>query len=168
MQEVFQGDTKESIFDVSFLSTGGYLWDRKIYDKVFKSFNNFEENEVKEVKQEEFKILTLEFKMAHRKFLQEVQDLSFIVKCRNKGDNDSHFGGQECAEFAKNIRNSCEKYLSNSKSKEIKEENLSYFIKQIRDKAKCDETYAWNFEKNTKQIYNIDGKDNTMNIFKNL
>lgn len=168
MQENIQVDIKESIFDDSFLESNNYLWDKKIYDKILKSFDTFEKNDIQEVKQEKFKILMLEFKMAQKKLFQEIKDLSIIMKCRTKGDTDSHFGGQECAEFAKSIRGSCEKYLADLKGENIKKETLGYFIKQIRDKAKNDEECAWKFEKEARQIYNIDGKDNTMVILKNI
>ena len=168
MNEILQSDIKESIFDDSFLESSGYLWDRKIYDKIFRSFDTFRENNIEGITQEKFKTLLLEIRMSRKEFLQKVKDLDIVMQCRNKADNDSHFGGQECAEFAKCIRSSCEKYLADLKSENIKKETLEYFIKKIRDKAKNDEAYAWNVEKNFRQTYIIEGKDNTMQILKNI
>ena len=72
-----------------------------------------------------------------------IKDLKIIMNCRVKGNTKSHFGGQECAEFADSIQKYCSKYLSFSAPTEsFVEGSIEYLILKLRNKAREDEKYA--------------------------
>ena len=105
--------------------------------------------------------------MARNDFLGKIKDLKMIMNCRVKGDTASHFGGQECAEFADSIQKYCSKYLSFSAPTEsFVEGSIEYLILQLRNKAREDEKYAWEVEKKVKESYLSLGVDNTLDILK--
>ena len=89
-----------------------------------------------------------------------------IMNCRVKGNSGSHFGGQECAKFVSLIRRASEKYLSNLPDGNYEEGYIGYVIRQVKDKARRDEKYAWDFEKKARQEYATTGKDITLDILK--
>ncbi len=156
------------IFDISFLDMGKYLWDKRVIKKMFSEFKNFQNLDIEEAKERCFTELMLEFQQAYRIFLRKIGDLPMIMNCRTKGDSDSHFGGLECAEFMKSFRFSAEKYLRESSYLSVTSEGtIAYAISKIREKAKKDEKYAWDFEKKVHQDYISLGIDNTLEMLKN-
>ncbi len=155
------------IIETSFLNKEKYLWDRRVIKKMFNELESFQKNDFEESKERCFAELMLEFQQAYRLFLRKIGDLPMIMSCRVKGDSDSHFGGLECAELMKSFRFSSEKYLKQSAYSQLSSEGtIAYMALKIRDKAKEDEKYAWDFEKKLHQDYILLGIDNTLEILK--
>ncbi len=140
-----------------------YLWNEKIWDQLLSFISEYKETHDLG---EGLNNLLFMFSEAHRKFKREVKDLSLIMKCRVKGDNDDHFGGRECANFMIDVKDACDKYLMQSEFlDDMRNKNLEKLVKQIRSKAIEDAKVAMRFEEETKQNYLIYGTDNTMDIF---
>ena len=155
------------VIDTAFLKKDLRLWDKRGLNIIFEKFQEFSNQEVAESQDRCFVRYLLELEQANRLFLRRVKELPMIMKCRTKGDDTSRFGGQECAEFMKAIRDASDKYLNESEYADASIENtIGDFATKIRNKARSDEKYAWDFEKTTKQEYLTWGKDNTLEIFK--
>lgn len=143
-----------------------YLWDKSLIEKIFKTLNDFKDKEDKKTLERNFTVFLIEIKMAYDEFLKNVKDLPMIMSCRARGDNDSKFGGEQCAHFANSFCKACEKYLSFLSKENSEENSLGNLVLDLRDKAKQDEKTAWDFEEETKKEYLITGKDNSLEILK--
>ena len=107
--------------------------------------------------------MKLEFEQAYKELIRNMKELPLIMNCRVKGDTASNFGGKQCACFVKSIRKSTEKYIKNTSNFDC--QDIKEFVIKIRDKARKNEQYAWDFEKNSKQEYATLGIDNSLKIF---
>ena len=87
------------------------------------------------------------------------------MNCRTKGNNKSHFGGQQCAKLASKFRQAAEKYL-NLSSGNVNESSIGYIATLIREKARRDEMYARDFETQAANNYLTSGIDTTLDILK--
>lgn len=155
------------MIDTGFLNKGKYLWYQKVLSGMFKKLEEFKSYEIDEAKEECFEIFLRDMYGAQNIFHVKIKDLPLIMKCRTMGDDKSHFGGQECAEYMKDIRRICETYLKESNfSDNIEEGSIANVITSIRTKARQDESIAWNIEKDNLKTYEISGKDNSLNIFR--
>ena len=143
-----------------------YLWDKILIKKIFKSLNDFRNERNEETLERRFIILFIELKMAYDEFLENVRDLPMIMSCRARGDNESKFGGEQCARFANSFCKACDKYLNSLNKENFEERDFENLVLELRDKAKQDEKIAWDFEKETKKEYLITGKDNSLEILK--
>lgn len=152
--------------DSSLKNSTRYLWDKSLIKKIFKTLNNFKNQAYKKTLGRNFTVFLIELKMSYDEFLENIKDLPVIMSCRARGDNDSKFGGEQCAHFANSFCKACEKYLSFLSKENSEEKNLGSLILSLRDKAKQDEKTAWDFEKETKKEYLITGKDNSLEILK--
>lgn len=152
--------------DSSLKNSNRYLWDKILVKKIFKTLNDFKDEGSNAALERRFTILLIELKMAYNEFLENVRDLPMVMNCRARGDNDSKFGGEQCARFAGSFCKACEKYLNSSKKENFEEKSLESLILELRDKANQDEKTAWNFEKEAKKEYLINGKDNSLEILK--
>ncbi len=151
------------IIETTFLDTKKHLWDKRVLNKMFKELENFQKENSEESKERCFIMLMLEFQQAYRTFLIAINDLPLIMSCRVKGDNSSHFGGLECAEFMKALRASAEKYLKESAFSFLTSEGtIVYVISKIKNKAKEDEKIAKELEKDIREDYLSLGVDNTL------
>lgn len=149
--------------DSSLKSSTRYLWDKLLIKKILKTLNDFKDEE--KTSKRNFTLFLIELKMAYDEFLGSVKDLPMIMSCRARGDNDSKFGGEQCARFANSFCKACDKYLNSLDGKEKFEENSpESLILELRNKAKQDEKAAWDFEKETKKEYLITGRDNSLEI----
>lgn len=149
--------------DSSLKSSTRYLWDKLLIKKILKTLNDFKDEE--KTSKRNFTLFLIELKMAYDEFLGSVKDLPMIMSCRARGDNDSKFGGEQCARFANSFCKACDKYLNSLGRKEKFEENSpESLILELRNKAKQDEKAAWDFEKETKKEYLITGRDNSLEI----
>ncbi len=166
---------------VSFMRPGVRIWDKEFLEKMIKFLKKYQllDNEVSNERC--FAEFILEVEQAYRVFLEEIKDLPIIMKCRVKGDGDSHFGGQECAEFAKTLRHFSEKYLKstnfkhgyqvvssnfNQNSNVDSFESIYDFISRVRDLARTGEQIAKEIEVKVHQEYVSLGKDHTLDALK--
>ena len=155
------------IFNTDFLKSNYRLWHPYMLDEIFKLLKDFSECNDPEAKEQCLQMLIFEFADARSKFMQEMQDIHLIMKCRTKGDNNSHFGGQECAKFMGAIAAACDKYIqSTAYASPIIEGSIAEVIDKIRKKARGDRSYANTFELSTKQTYLTYGTDKTLDIFR--
>lgn len=155
------------MIDAGFLNKGKYLWYQKVLAGMFKKLEEFKSYEIEESKEECFKIFLRDMYNSQKIFHIKIKDLPLIMKCRTMCDDKSHFGGQECAEYMKDIRIICETYLKESDfSDNIEEGSIANVITSIRTKARQDEPFAWEIEKENKTTYELSGKDNSLNIFR--
>ncbi len=146
----------------NFLKKGKYLWDKNVLDKMFFKLKDFQ----KFYPERYFTEFILELEQANKKFLQSMRDIVLIMNCRAKGDDKSHFGGMECAEFMKDIVKACDKYLNSCTNINSQVEGtIEFIIYQIKLKAKKDELFAREFEKETREKYISLGSDNSLEIF---
>lgn len=174
-------DVNEEI-GVSFLKPGVHLWNKAFLEnmisflKKYQSLNNETSNE------RCFTEFALEVEQAYRIFLKKINDLPIMMKCRVKGDDKAHFGGQECAELVRALRMSTEKYLkstnfkndkqsvSNSENNELSDKNVFHgiydFVSKVRDFARVDEKVAKEIEAKVYQEYVSLGKDHTLDALK--
>ena len=160
MNEIYSVDT-------GFLNKGKYLWYQKVIAGMFKKLEEFKSYELKESEEKCFDVFLQDMRKAQNVFLTKINDLPLIMKCRTMCDDDSHFGGQECAEYMEDIRKICEKYLKDSEfSDNIVEGSIASAIMSIRAKARQDELAAWEIENKNIKAYEISGKDNSLEIFK--
>ncbi len=157
----------ECLLDISFLKKGRYLWDKFVVEKMIKMFDDYRNQEDSVASERCFIEFVLELKQAYRNFLIKINDLPLIMNCRAKGDEKSHFGGEECADLMKSFRISAEKYLNETSNKcDTSEDSMYYVVSQIRKKAAQDEESARKIEQIVKNEYISLGNDNTLNLFK--
>ena len=153
----------ENLIEVSFLKKGNYLWHKHMVCKMLNELKDFQ----KVCSERCLTEFILEIEQANRKFLQSMKDIVLIMNCRAKGDDKSHFGGMECAQFMRDIVKACDKYLNSCSGMHVKTEGtIEFAISQIRFKAKKDEIFAKEFERETKENYISLGSDNSLEIFK--
>jgi len=149
------------IIEGNFLNKGKYLWNKKVVDKMLAELKEFQKSHPERFLTE----FILELEQANRKFLQSMKDIILIMNCRAKGNDNSHFGGMECAEFMKDIVRACDKYLNLTAGDNLKEGTIGFIVSQIKFRAKKDEIFAREFEKETRENYISLGKDNSLEIF---
>ena len=155
------------VIDTTFLSKGKHLWYKIVLDEMFKKLEGFKSHDIEEAKEECFEIFLRDMYNAQNIFRLKIKDLPLIMKCRTMGDDKSHFGGQECAEYMKDIRGLCEIYLKESNfSDNINEGTIANVITNVKAKARQDEAIAWKIEKENLKNYLASGKDNTLNVFR--
>ena len=129
------GNFKMYIFNTDFLKTNYRLWHPYMLDEIFKLLKDFSACNDPEAKEQCLQNIIFEFADARSKFMQEMQDIHLIMKCRTKGDNNSHFGGQECAKFMGYIAAACDKYIqSTAYASPIIEGSIAEVIDKIRKK----------------------------------
>ncbi len=154
--------------NISFTSSDVHLWNKKFFENILASLKKLN---VEMPNERSFSEFLLEIEQSYRTFLRKINDLPMIMKCRVKGDDSSHFGGQECADFARSIRDSAEKYLQSTNFKNRKNDNINNndtsdniynFILNIRNLARSDEKYAKNVETKVYNDYLSLGKDYTL------
>ena len=153
--------------DISYIDIG-YIWSQDFMDAFLNMLNHFEIEKCKESQEKLFINMKIEIVNAYRELQGKIKDLPLIMKCRVKCDKDSNFGGQQCFIFASKVEHSITKYLNESKfidADNIQDGTLASALKQVKDKADNDRSYASNFEKETKQKYLNSNKDNTLDIF---
>ena len=157
----------ECDLNINFLSKSKNLWNKSMMKDIFKMLRDFRDQKNSESEERCFTEFLLEIEQAYRNFLIEIRNLPLIMNCRVKGDETSHFGGEECAKFMKQIRSSSEKYLNLTEYKDTVTENSMYnIILKIKEKASSDETNARSIEKEIKENYNSMGIDNTLDFIK--
>ena len=142
------------------------IWNKNFLESMIAFLKKYKSVNDEIANKRPFTEFLLEIEEAYRLFLNKINDLPTIMKCRVKGDDNAHFGGQECADFAKSLRISAEKYL---KSTNLKKDNTnkSYdFALKIRDKARTDEQTAKNIEYEVYNEYLSLGKDRTLDALK--
>ena len=151
-----------TFFDIS----NKNFWDKEILEKIDACLRAVRESGGHSSEEPCLQTFLMDFASAKNNFIAKTRNIRLIMNCRTKADNNSNFGGQQCAEFMKEIQQACDKYLNNSIYSDNKDENLpSNIIKKIRNMAQKSETVAWNFENKAKQEYLNTGKDNTLEIF---
>jgi len=149
----------------SFLKKGKYIWSKRVVTQLKKILEEIKSSGTAESSERCFVEFILELDSAYKAFLQNVKDLPMIMNCRARGNNKSHFGGQECAELASDFRQAAEKYL-NLFSRDVSEGTVSHIATTIKEKARKDEMYAREFESRAAKDYLASGIDNTLNILK--
>lgn len=157
----------ECDLNINLLSKNKNLWNKSMIKDIFKMFRDFRNQGSSESKERCFVEFLIEIEQAYRNFLIEIRNLPMIMNCRVKGDEKSHFGGEECAKFMKQIRSSSEKYLNLTEHKDSVTENSVYnIILKMKEKASSDEMIARRIEKEIKENYNSMGTDDTLNFIK--
>lgn len=155
------------MLDLTFLDTIQRLWNKESLDKLDKCLVVFREDGGDDGTEECFINFCSDFAMARNKFINNMKDLSLIMKCRAKADSDSKFGGQQCAEFMKDIQIACDKYINTTiYSRDNNKSLISQVISKVRDVANKDEKYAWDFESKARRTYLEKGIDITTEILK--
>lgn len=148
--------------ETDFFDQYNYLWDKKLLKEIKKVIEELKKKESSKVVERNFLEFDFEVKEAMRKFFNDISSLVLISKCRVKGDNVSHFGGQECLAFARSIRSACTKYLSSCDKINIEEGSFEFFISKIKEKAIAGESKALDIEKKTREKYSEIGIDDTL------
>ncbi len=169
-------------FNVSFLKPGVHLWNKAFLENMIKFLKKYQtsNNEISEERC--FTEYLLEIEQAYSAFLKKINDLPIMMKCRVKGDDKAHFGGQECAELVRAMRTSSEKYLMSTNfkdnneivnEKEKADSNKEPIIRgiydlasKVRDLARTDENAAKEIEAKVHQEYVSLGKDHTLDALK--
>ena len=168
---------------VSFIKPDMHLWDKLFLENSINSLKNFQSGGDKIANERCFTEFLLEMEQSYRVFLKKINDLPMIMKCRVKGDNKAHFGGQECAELVVSLRASAEKYLKSTCFKETGTNNgnkspyataigglhienghcsVHDFVSIVKNMAKEDEKNAKEIEAKVYQEYVSCGKDYTL------
>lgn len=176
------------VFSVSFIKPGMNTWDKAFLENSISVLKKFQSHGSKISRERCFTEFLLELEQAYRVFLKKINDLPMIMKCRVKGDSETHFGGQECAELATSLRASAEKYLRSTRFKKSSANqndanphaetlgglhidssncNVYDFALIIKNMAKKDEKKAKEIEAKVYQEYVSYGKDYTLVALKN-
>lgn len=168
--------------DVPFMKRSSHVWDKRFLEGIINFLKEYQ-SFGKEVSHERcFTELLLEIEQAYRIFLRKINDLPMMMKCRVKGDDSAHFGGQECGELVRAIRTSLEKYLrstnfqdeakcvNNVANGNLNNEPVFYsiyeLILKVREMARADEKVAKEIEAKVYQEYVSLGKDHTLDALK--
>lgn len=168
--------------DTSFIKRSSRVWDKRFLEGIINLLKEYQ-SFGKEASQERcFTELVLEVEQAYRVFLRKINDLPMMMKCRVKGDDKAHFGGQECGELVRAVRTSTEKYLRSTnfqdeikgvqdvKNEGFNSEPVFYSIYELvlklRDMARADEKVAKEIEAKVYQEYVSLGKDHTLDALK--
>lgn len=154
------------MIETSFLDGNKRLWSKSVIENMFKEIEEFQKENSNIAQQKSFTDFMFELQQAHRLFLRHIGDLPLIMSCRVKGNNESHFGGKECADFMHSLRMASEKYIKENENQKstAKEGSFLYMVLKLRDLAKSDEKYARNFEESAQKNYALLGIDNTLQI----
>ncbi|MBR2579178.1 MAG: hypothetical protein IKE41_03490 [Clostridia bacterium] len=129
--------------------------------------DDLKESDDQEVHERGFELFDISLSKAVNEFLKDMRDLKLIMNCRVKGDDNAHFGGEECARFMTKIMDACAVYLRTSKFLDgNREGDLGYVIRGIREKARKDRAHAIDFEKSARTLYLSEGVDKTEEIFR--
>lgn len=155
----------ETMPDLTFLDSQKKLWEKDILQKIEQCIYVFKENGGDEATEDCFNEFCLNFDSAKYNFINKIRDIRLIMKCRTKADDDSKFGGQQCAEFMHDIQNACNKYLNATIYYESNYETSPVnVIRKMRNMAEASERKAWEFEDRARQTYASSGKDITLDI----
>lgn len=175
---------------ITFIKHGTHLWDKSFLENTISVLKKYQSHGNEISNERCFTEFLLEFEQAYRVFLKKINDLPMMMKCRVKGDNQAHFGGQECAELARSLRTSAERYLKSTYFKKSGSDNniaqshvgntvdngpynarcTAYsvydYISKIKNMAREDEKAAKEIEARVYQEYVSCGKDNTLDMLK--
>ena len=154
--------------DIDFLNKGKYLWCRQVIKNMFKAFNEAKKYDSPELSERCFIEFCIEIENANRKFINDIKDLSLISKCRSVGDENSHFGGLECANFMKSVNSSATKYLNATQyiTPDV-EQSLYFVISLLKNKSKADGLTALEIEKEIRNKYKSLNIDDTFLFLNN-
>lgn len=157
----------DSLMNTAFIDSESHFWSVGVLSELTEFMNDLKESDGEEVHERSFKLFDISLTKAINEFLRDMKDLELIMNCRAKGDDNSHFGGEECARFMTKIMDACAVYLKNSEFLAGNSEGeLGYVIRGLREKARKDRAYAIDFEKSARRLYLSEGIDKTEEIFK--
>ena len=157
----------EHIINAMFVDSSRYFWSVEVLTEFVDFINELKEHDEVETHERSFKLFDIKVTQGINEFLRDMNDLKMIMNCRTKCDDDSHFGGEECARFMSKIVDACSTYLKDSNFLESNNEgDLGYVIRKIKEKARKDRNYAVEFEKSARVLYLSEGIDKTEEIFK--
>ncbi len=157
----------DSLMNTTFIDSPSYFWSVEILTELTEFMDDLKESDCQEVHERSFELFDISLVQAINEFLKNMKELKLIMNCRVKGDDDSHFGGEECARFMTKIMDACTVYLNTSKFLSgNREGDLGYVIRGIREKARKDRVRAIDFEKSARTLYMAEGVDKTEDIFK--
>lgn len=157
----------DCLVNTTFIDSSNYFWSVEVLSAVTEFLDDLKERDGEEVHERSFKLFDISLRKAVNEFLRDMKELKLIMNCRTKGDNNSHFGGEECARFMTKVMDACAVYLKTSKFLEgNREGDLGYVIRGMREKARKDRAYAIDFEKSARTLYLSEGVDKTEEIFK--
>lgn len=157
----------DCLVNTAFINSSSYFWSVEVLCEMTEFLDDLKENDGEEVHERSFELFDISLSKAINEFLRDMKDLKLIMNCRTKGDNSSHFGGEECARFMTKVMDACAVYLKTSKFLSGNEEgDLGYVIRGMREKARKDRAYAIDFEKSARTLYLSQGVDKTEEIFR--
>lgn len=157
----------DCLVNTTFIDSSDYFWSVEVLSAMTEFLDDLKENDGEEVHERSFELFDISLSKAINEFLRDMKELKLIMNCRTKGDDNSHFGGEECARFMTKIMDACAVYLKTSKFLDGNQEgDLGYVIRGIREKARKDRARAIDFEKSARTLYLSEGVDNTEEIFK--
>ena len=157
----------DSLVNTTFINSDKYFWSVGILSELAEFMDDLKESDSEEVHERSFEVFDISLTQAINEFLKDMKELKLIMNCRTKGDDNSHFGGEECARFMTKVMDACAVYLKTSKFLSGNNEgDLGYIIRGIREKARKDRARAVDFEKSARTLYLSEGIDKTEEIFK--
>lgn len=157
----------DCLVNTTFTGSSSYFWSVDVLSAMTKFMNDLKQNDGEEVHERSFKLFDISLSKAINEFLRDMKEIKLVMNCRTKGDDSSHFGGEECARFMTKIMDACAVYLKTSKFLDGNQEGeLGYIIRGIREKARKDRARAMDFEKSARTLYLSEGIDKTEEIFK--
>lgn len=157
----------ESIIGRAFMDSSKAFWSVDVLTDFVDFIDGIKEREEPETSERSFELFDVKMCQAINEFLRNMNDLKMIMNCRTKCDDDSHFGGEECARFMSKVVEACSAYIKDSKFLGGNNEgDLGYAIRKMREKARKDRSYAVEFEKSARTLYTSEGIDKTEEIFK--
>ncbi len=157
----------DCLVNTTFIDSASYFWSVEVLSAMTEFLDDLKENDGEEVHERSFELFDISLSKAINEFLRDMKELKLIMNCRTKGDDNSHFGGEECARFMTKIMDACAVYLKTSKFLDGNQEgDLGYVIRGMREKARKDRARAIDFEKSARTLYLSEGVDNTEEIFK--
>lgn len=155
------------LINATFADSPKRFWSVDLLTDFIGFINELKDYDEPEVHERAFELFNVKINQAINEFLRDMNDLKMIMNCRTKCDDDSHFGGEECARFMSKIVDACSTYLKDSDFLEDDNEgDLGYTIRKIKEKARKDRGYAIEFEKSARRLYLSEGIDKTEEIFK--
>lgn len=147
--------------DTSFLDSADPVWSVKFLKKLLKYIDDIKDCYSTETSGRTFKVFEAALNEAISSFLLDIKGIDLIINCRTKCDNDSNFGGDICAKFAKKLSAICNECIEDPDFLPAIRQN----IRKVGIKSKNDCTIANEFESDTKNAYLSTGTDNTKQIF---
>ena len=152
----------ECITNKAFMNSPRAFWSVEVLTDFVDFIGEIKEREEPETKERSFELFNIKMSQAINEFLRNMNDLKIIMNCRTKCDDDSHFGGEECARFMSKVIEACSAYIKDSKFLSGNNEgDLGYAIRKMREKARKDRNYAVEFEKSARTLYLSEGIDKT-------